>query len=158
MDNRNKRQLYLYRVTHPEHGTVEVPAEDRLHAVYAAGRAWGVPWTSMARECEIERLHLVEPEPPKQRKASRPPVRGVSAEEPRGTPRPGPGAYPPGDYETGGWRGMQKRANRELTALAAEARRRGVTYDQLVASTTEHQRQEIIERYREKRSRPQKET
>lgn len=53
---------------------------------------------------------------------------------------------------------MQKRANRELTALAAEARRRGITYGQLVASTTEHQRQEIIGRYREKRSRPQKET
>ncbi len=52
---------------------------------------------------------------------------------------------------------MQKRANRELTALAAEARRRGITYGQLVASTTEHQRQEIIERYREKRIRPRKE-
>lgn len=53
---------------------------------------------------------------------------------------------------------MQKRVNQELTALAAEARRRGITYGQLVASTTEHQRQKIIERYRKKRGRPQKET
>lgn len=75
MDNRNKRQLYLYRVTHLKYGTAEVPAEDRLHAVYAAGRAWGVPWTSMARECGIERLHPVEPEAPKRKKASRPPAK-----------------------------------------------------------------------------------
>lgn len=75
MDNRDKRQLYLYRVTHLKYGTVEVPAEDRLHAVYAAGRAWGVPWTSMARECEIERLQPVEPEAPKRKKASRPPAK-----------------------------------------------------------------------------------
>ena len=75
MEANDKRQLYLYRVTHPEHGTVEVPAEDRLHAVYAAGRAWGVPWTSMARECGIERLHPVEPEAPERKKASRPPAK-----------------------------------------------------------------------------------
>lgn len=66
MGNRDKRQLYLYRVTHPEHGTVETPAEDRLHAVCAAGKAWDVPWTSVARACEIERMHPVEPEKPEQ--------------------------------------------------------------------------------------------
>lgn len=51
-----EKVLFIYRVKHPERGEVEVEAEDRLHAVVAAGKAWGVPWTTIARECICERL------------------------------------------------------------------------------------------------------
>jgi len=37
----------------------------------------------------------------------------------------------------------------ELTALAIEARRRGITYGKLVAETTPLEREKIIEKYRE---------
>lgn len=47
---------YHYRITHYEHGAVDVIAEDRLRAVCAAAHAWGVRWTSIARECGAERL------------------------------------------------------------------------------------------------------
>ena len=53
MNTKNLGQVYLYQVTHPEYGTIEALAEDRLHAIYAAGKAWGVPWTGIARACEV---------------------------------------------------------------------------------------------------------
>lgn len=39
-------------------------------------------------------------------------------------------------------------ADVELIALTIEARRRGVSYGQLVARTTEKERQKIVEKYR----------
>ncbi len=47
--------------------------------------------------------------------------------------------------------------NTELIALAAEARRRGITYGQLVAGTTSEERWEIIRRYQESRGHRKKE-
>lgn len=46
-----EKVLFLYHVKHPVHGEIEAEAEDRLRAVAAAGRAWGVPWTTIARDC-----------------------------------------------------------------------------------------------------------
>ena len=44
----------LWSVIHPEHEDLEVEAEDRLHAVTAAARAWNVPsWTGIARQCTV---------------------------------------------------------------------------------------------------------
>lgn len=43
-----------------------------------------------------------------------------------------------------------RRMSREsaaLTALAAEVKRRGITYGQLVASASEYERQKIVEKY-----------
>lgn len=51
-----EKAMYIYRVTHPEHETVVAPAEGRLHAVQAAAKKWGVPWTSVARACDFECL------------------------------------------------------------------------------------------------------
>ena len=53
-------QNYRYRVTHPVHGEVEVEGTERLYAVSAAAKHWGVPWTHIARECWCERLGPVE--------------------------------------------------------------------------------------------------
>lgn len=44
-----------YRVAHPAHGTVELEAVDMLQAVCGAAKKWGVPWTGIARECDIQR-------------------------------------------------------------------------------------------------------
>lgn len=48
-------EKYHYTVTHPEYGTVEVEASERLYAVSEAAKHWGVPWTHIARECFCER-------------------------------------------------------------------------------------------------------
>lgn len=64
MNTKNLGQVYLYQVTHPEYGTIEALAEDRLHAIYAASKAWGVPWTGIARACEVERLGPAPAEKP----------------------------------------------------------------------------------------------
>ena len=45
-----------YRVTHPDLGEFVVAAEDKLRAVSAAAKRWGVAWTSIARQCEFEVL------------------------------------------------------------------------------------------------------
>lgn len=45
---------YRYTVKHPEYGTVEVEASERLYAVSEAAKKWGVPWTHIARECWCE--------------------------------------------------------------------------------------------------------
>lgn len=45
-----------------------------------------------------------------------------------------------------------------LTALAVEARRRGTTYGQLVASTTAQEQEEMIREYGERTGRPLKRT
>lgn len=45
-----------YRVTHPALGESVVAAEDKLRAVSAAAKRWGVAWTRIARQCEFEVL------------------------------------------------------------------------------------------------------
>ena len=46
-------------------------------------------------------------------------------------------------------KGTQKmeKSTAALTALTSEARRRGISYGRLVMSTTEQEREEIVERY-----------
>jgi hypothetical protein len=48
--------VFIYRVKHPEYGEIEVKAQDRLHAACEAGKAWGTPWTGIARECTYEKI------------------------------------------------------------------------------------------------------
>ena len=63
--------LYLYRVKHPEYGEIEVRAQDRLHAVCEAGKAWEIRWTSIARECTCVRIGPApEPMPAPEKKAA----------------------------------------------------------------------------------------
>lgn len=57
-------EKFRYRVTHPDFGTVELTAADRLRAVTAAGMGWNVPWTSIAGQCVCERLGPTVEEPP----------------------------------------------------------------------------------------------
>lgn len=55
-----------YKVTHPVLGESVVIAEDKLGAVGAAAKGWGVAWTSIARQCEFEVLgEAVKGEKPK---------------------------------------------------------------------------------------------
>ena len=48
--------VYKWRVAHPEYGVVNVAGADKLEAVQAAARLWRVPWTTIARICEFEKL------------------------------------------------------------------------------------------------------
>ena len=58
------KEKYRYRVSCESFEPVEVVAVDRLWAVSAAGQAWGVPWTSVARHCVCERLEQVKEDQP----------------------------------------------------------------------------------------------
>lgn len=49
-------QGFRWKVTHPELGTVEVIAPDRLKALTRASKEWKQRWTQIARDCTIERL------------------------------------------------------------------------------------------------------
>ena len=51
-----ERLMYVYRVTHPEYGKIEVKAGDRLRAACEAGKAWGIRWTAIATDCTYERI------------------------------------------------------------------------------------------------------
>lgn len=62
--------LYIYRVRHPEYGEIEVKAQDRLRAICAAAKAWGIRWTAIARACSYERIGPA-PAPEKKKAASR---------------------------------------------------------------------------------------
>ena len=53
-------KVYLYLVRHPELGETEALAENRLRAVCAAAKIWGVPWTSIATACKCERVEKRE--------------------------------------------------------------------------------------------------
>lgn len=57
-----ERPLYRWRVTHPARGPAEVVGATRYEAVIAAAKAWGVPWTSVARACTFEKLGEVTAE------------------------------------------------------------------------------------------------
>ena len=45
-----------WKVTHPELGSVEVIAPDRLKALTKASKEWKQRWTQIARACTVERL------------------------------------------------------------------------------------------------------
>jgi len=48
---------YRFIVRHPDYDEICVEAQDRLHAIVEAAHIWGVlMWTSVARECETERM------------------------------------------------------------------------------------------------------
>lgn len=47
---------FRWKVTHPELGTVEVIAPDRLKALTRASKEWKQRWTQIARDCTIERM------------------------------------------------------------------------------------------------------
>ena len=49
-------QGFRWKVTHPELGTVEVIAPDRLKALTRASKEWKQRWTQIARACTVERL------------------------------------------------------------------------------------------------------
>lgn len=51
-----ERKLYLWRVSHPVHGDIEVEASDRYFAVTAAAHEWGIRWSTIARDCKVEQL------------------------------------------------------------------------------------------------------
>jgi hypothetical protein len=57
-----RRPLYKWRVTHPEHGSVEAAGTCRYDVVIVAAGKWRVPWTSIARECDFEKLEETEAE------------------------------------------------------------------------------------------------
>lgn len=48
--------IKLYLVKHPAHGEATARGRNKLEAVKVAARAWGVPWTSIARECDFVEL------------------------------------------------------------------------------------------------------
>lgn len=54
----------------------------------------------------------------------------------------------PSPWRGGSQRGGTTMADVELIALTIEARRRGVSYGQLVARTTEEERRKIVDEYR----------
>ena len=47
---------HRYCVEHPQFGATEVCAENRLQAITAAAKVWGVRWTGIATACRCERL------------------------------------------------------------------------------------------------------
>lgn len=49
-------RMFRWRVTHPELGSVEVIAPERLKALTTASRQWKARWTHIARACTIEKL------------------------------------------------------------------------------------------------------
>lgn len=53
-------RMFRWRVTHPDLGSVEVIAPERLKALTTASRQWKVCWTHIARACTIEELGNVE--------------------------------------------------------------------------------------------------
>lgn len=51
-----ERKRYLFRVSHPVHGEIEVEASERYFAVTAAAHEWGLRWSTIARDCKVEQL------------------------------------------------------------------------------------------------------
>lgn len=47
-----RQSMKLYIVRHAEHGEIMANGRNRYEAALDAARQWGVPWTSIARECE----------------------------------------------------------------------------------------------------------
>lgn len=51
-----ERKMYLFRVSHPVHGEIEVEASGRYFAVTKAACEWGLRWSTIARDCRVEKL------------------------------------------------------------------------------------------------------
>lgn len=51
-----ERKIYLWRVSHPVHGDIEVEASERYFAVTAAAYEWGIRWSTIARDCKVKQL------------------------------------------------------------------------------------------------------
>lgn len=73
--------LYIYRVRHPELGEIEVMARDRLHAACEAGKAWGIPWTEIARACTYEKIGPAPAPTPAKKAAPRKRTQSKEAEK-----------------------------------------------------------------------------
>ena len=58
----NEKPIFRWTVFHKTHGAADVTGADKRYAVIAAARLWGVPWTSIARECEVKRLGVADAE------------------------------------------------------------------------------------------------
>ena len=52
--------MYLFRVSHPVHGEIEVEASGRYFAVTKAACEWGLRWSTIARDCRVEELAPVK--------------------------------------------------------------------------------------------------
>lgn len=50
------RKMYLFRVSHPAHGEIEVEASGRYFAVTKAAHEWGLRWSTIARDCRVEEI------------------------------------------------------------------------------------------------------
>ncbi len=50
------RRRDVWRVQHPQHGSVEVEAEDKLRACQLAAEIWDVRWTQIAKDCDYLRM------------------------------------------------------------------------------------------------------
>jgi hypothetical protein len=49
-----------WEVRHDLYEDVEVTAEDRLRAIIAAAKVWGVRWLPIAQECRTKKLGQVK--------------------------------------------------------------------------------------------------
>lgn len=47
---------YYFKVCHPIHGEEDVTAPDRYQALLAAAKAWGLRWTTIAKDCIVIQL------------------------------------------------------------------------------------------------------
>ena len=52
--------MFVWTVEHPEHEKVKVEADTRLNAITTAARLWGVPWTSVARDCRTDAIEKLD--------------------------------------------------------------------------------------------------
>lgn len=52
----DEREIYLFRVSHPNHGDIEVEAADRYTAVTGAAKEWGLRWSTICRDCIVMQL------------------------------------------------------------------------------------------------------
>lgn len=57
--------MFVWTVEHPEHEKVKVEADTRLNAITTAARLWGVPWTSVARDCRTDAIEKLDKSAPK---------------------------------------------------------------------------------------------
>lgn len=73
--------MFIYRVKHPEYGEIEVKAQDRLRAASESGKAWGTPWTGIARECTCEKIGPAPAPAPAKKAAPRKRTQSKEAEK-----------------------------------------------------------------------------
>lgn len=61
--------MYIWRVIYDDR-VAEVEAVDKLRAIQAAARQWGLAWTNIARACLCERMGEVNAVPKRPRSAT----------------------------------------------------------------------------------------